>query len=743
MKTISRRLTGTVYKVLSCIVVVALVSSCIRKSKIDVTLFNSKNFSPKDSLQITVSNIQVVNHQVVITGANLTSVSSFQIKEGSSSTNLQIESKTSTTIIANTMSDVTFAAGKIFDFIFSNAQAASTYTVNFSLCDSILGGKGFDCTTPTDKQVLAFDAVAQKWKPKNVNGLDYRGSWNANSGDPAATSAGEYWIVSVAGGAYQVGDWHVFNGVTFDRIDNSQSIVSVFGRTGVVTADLNDLSDVVISAPASGQVLKFNGTNWVNATNTYTESDPMVSAFAKTTLPTCGTGQVLKADGTSLSCVTDNMGSGAFSGTADRAVITNGSGVLATSSVSTTSLNYLSNVTSDIQAQLNAKQGALGAGSVTSTHVLDGTIADADLAGSISQSKITNLTTDLGNKQDTSTLAADVRSLLLSGLDLTSADIIDVNDSILSAFGKLQKQISNMDGTTLKTSGGTLIIGTIDGVPNPSSANQVANKAYVDASSFDSQRPSAYSPSCPTGYISVPAIPYYPGASFCVMKWEAKTGDAVTAATTAAAGIPKLANSRNAARASCRLIGAGYDLISNAQWQTIARNIADQASNWSSGTAYSGELNRGHSDGSPTAKLAAVADDNDPCNGTEQTCDSSTWNSQRRTHRLSNGDVIWDLGGNADEYVSDNSVTAALGSNQYISTQRAGGRTQIHFGNDQFCESPDASPYCGMGNGSFTGTAGAIRRGGDNYTGGIFDTNLGTNPTFGYASASFRCVFVP
>lgn len=818
MKTILGRLGGkfgkvihsfTLYKLISYILVVTVVSSCIGKNEFEVNLKNPKKSAPKESLNITVSNIQVVNHQVVITGTNLTNVSGFQIKEGSTNTNLQIESATSTTIIANTMSNVTFAAGKIFDFIFSNAQAASTFTVNFSLCDSLLGGKGFDCTiTPTDKQVLAYDAVSQKWKPKNVNGLDYRGSWDANSGDPAATTGGEYWIVSVAGGAYQVGDWHVFNGTTFDRIDNSQAITSVFGRTGVITADLNDLSDVVITAPANGQVLEFNGTNWVNSANTYTETDPNVTAFAKTTLPTCGAGQVLKADGTSLSCVTDSTGAGAFSGTASRAVVTDGAGALATSSISTTILNYLSNVTSDIQTQinaklssssfvdwetsgvqtidpsrlnlgapsaskalatdgsgfvvassvtstelgylsgvtssiqtqLNAKQGTLGTGTVTSTHILDGTIADSDLAGSIAQSKITNLTTDLGNKQNTSSLAADVRAILLDGLSTATNAVITATDSILSAFGKLQKQITDLDGTTLKTTGGTLTVGTIDGVPNPSTANQVANKAYVDSAV------SSPSVTCPTNYILVPANTTYFPKQFCVAKYEMKN-DGYGTAVTQATGTPWVSIDRPTSRSKCQALGSGYDMISNDQWQTIARNIAGVASNWNSGTVASGQLNRGHSDNAPASALAAVTDDNDPCNGTEQTCSSSTWDSQRRTHTLSNGNKIWDFAGNVWEWVTNDS-NVSNGADGYISTMSGGDIRQTRYGaaSGTICATPGSSPYCGMGHGWFSYTAGAVWRGGDwddvVYT-GVFASNLRGAPTATGTNLGFRCVFVP
>lgn len=110
--------------------IVLTLSSCI--NKISVSLKNKKT----TPLNATVSNIQVINHQVVITGTNLTSVSNFKIKDGGTDTTLAIESNDGTTLIANTLTDVTFAAGKILDFIISNANASATYTVNFSISDA-------------------------------------------------------------------------------------------------------------------------------------------------------------------------------------------------------------------------------------------------------------------------------------------------------------------------------------------------------------------------------------------------------------------------------------------------------------------------------------------------------------------------------------------------------------------------------------------------------------------------------
>jgi len=95
----------------------------------------------------------------------------------------------------------------------------------------------------------------------------------------------------------------------------------------------------------------------------------------------------------------------------------------------------------------------------------------------------------------------------------------------------------------------------------------------------------------------------------------------------------------------CSALGANYHLITNNEWMAIARSIEGVANNWSSGN-----INRGHSDNSPAALLAAD-EDGQGCANTEQLC-TTNWDEQKRTHLLSNGEVIWDLAGNAREWVN-------------------------------------------------------------------------------------------
>ncbi|MEA9355886.1 hypothetical protein SHI21_06730 [Bacteriovorax sp. PP10] len=743
------------YKQFLIAAVLFLFVGCIEKSSLEVS---SNKVKKSENLNVTVSNIQIINHQIVLTGTHLDSVTTFNVKEGATVTNLQIESKSATSIVANTLMNVTFAAGKIFDFILSSASASSTFTINFSLCDSTLGGKAFDClTTPLDKQVLSYDQVSGKWMPRDVNGLSYIGTFDASTGaNPAIKPAGQYYIVSVAGDIYTssvilgIGDWIVSNGTIWQKIDNSTVITSVFGRTGVVSAIKGDYTltkladvDVTTITPLSGDVLKFDGTNWVP-------------------------GVVSGGGGGTVTAV---------SGTPPIASTGGATPAISISQATTTTDGYLSSANWNT---FNNKEPAITAQGTTKFFRGDKTFVTLDtslvpentnlyftdaraIAAPITAPTLTNsaiATSDtiqvaLGKLQ---AQLNNTLSLALTGLSTATSSAITAADSILIALGKLQAQITTTDGSYVAKAGGSTLAGTttltgvinvstglgrITVVDSPAIATDVANKAYVD-NATSLQRPSSYSPSCPTNYISVPAIPYYPGPSFCVMKYEAKTGSNVVAATTAAAGTPVATINRNNARTSCRLIGAGYDLISNAQWQTIARNIADQPSNWSTGTAYSGELNRGHSDGTPASKLAASTD-NDGCSGTGQTCSDVVWDSQRRTNTLSNGEVIWDMGGNLLEWVSDNNVISQ-GAGDYTSMLNAGDNKQIRYGNDQFCGTPTVSPYCGMGFGNVGGTSGAVLRGGylsDGDLAGVFATLMNYTPTDTDAAVGFRCVFIP
>ena len=279
--------------------------------------------------------------------------------------------------------------------------------------------------------------------------------------------------------------------------------------------------------------------------------------------------------------------------------------------------------------------------------------------------------------------------------------------------------------------------------------------------------------SCPSGYVGVPGNSTVglgsplatignatgsldPSRAFCVMKYPAKNVSSV--ATSVAYGTPWVNIKRDTARATCSSLGTGFGLISNTQWQVVARNAENVASNWSGGAMGTGVLNRGHSDGSNTV-LANTADDTDGYFGTGNAgFTSAAWSGlgarpangaeQKRTYILSNGKVVWDFGGNVWQWVSDNHSTLSLspgigdGWSEYSNTTNfpVSGVNRLNFApSGSYNSSQNAGQLYG-------GSAGAVMRGGywnNTSSAGLFAAVLSNGPTNAVPSIGFRCSFLP
>ena len=152
---------------------------------------------------------------------------------------------------------------------------------------------------------------------------------------------------------------------------------------------------------------------------------------------------------------------------------------------------------------------------------------------------------------------------------------------------------------------------------------------------------------CPAGYITVPGSSLFNTDSFCVMKYEAKNNGSGTPVSTAT-GTPWVSITQVNAVASSNLSCSGCHLITNDEWLTIAQNVASVNSNWTGGTVGSGSLYQGHTSTSPASNLAASTSDSSGYSGL-----SVSSGSTRRTHTLTNGEVIWDLSGNVREFTQE------------------------------------------------------------------------------------------
>lgn len=109
---------------------------------------------------------------------------------------------------------------------------------------------------------LADTKIDTIYLPDTVlGGMDYQGTWDASANVPAlgtiAKSKGDYWRVSVAGTTnlwgitdWAIGDWAVWNGTSFDKLDNTDQVTSVDGRRGAV--DLSNRYAAIAHVGAGG-----------------------------------------------------------------------------------------------------------------------------------------------------------------------------------------------------------------------------------------------------------------------------------------------------------------------------------------------------------------------------------------------------------------------------------------------------------------------------------------------------------
>ncbi len=91
--------------------------------------------------------------------------------------------------------------------------------------------------------------------------------------------------------------------------DISYPVTSVFGRTGAVVAtegdySLTQLSDVTITTPTNGQVLKYNGTAWVNDTDANTGTVTSVGLSSATSGVTIGSSPITTSGTITLAIAT-------------------------------------------------------------------------------------------------------------------------------------------------------------------------------------------------------------------------------------------------------------------------------------------------------------------------------------------------------------------------------------------------------------------------------------------------------
>ena len=170
------------------------------------------------------------------------------------------------------------------DSVFGRTGAVVADNGDYDLGE--LGDVDLSTTAPTNGQFLSYDGA--NWVPGDVvSSVDLGYTSSATDGtvtNSAGLDATIPLVTAADAGLLSPGDKTKLDGIQAGAEVNA--VDSVFGRTGAVVAtdgdyDLGELGDVDLTTtpPSSGQVLSYDGANWVPQT---TASAPVDSVFGRT-----------------------------------------------------------------------------------------------------------------------------------------------------------------------------------------------------------------------------------------------------------------------------------------------------------------------------------------------------------------------------------------------------------------------------------------------------------------------------
>jgi len=133
-----------------------------------------------------------------------------------------------------------------------------------------------------------------------LGALSYQGTWDAATNTPTLTSSvgskGYYYVVNVAGNTdlngitdWLVGDWAVYNGTAWQKVDNTDAVTSVNGLTGAVVLTTTNVAEgtnlYYTDARARAAISAGTGISYDNLTGVVSNAAP-----DQTVVLTAGTG---------------------------------------------------------------------------------------------------------------------------------------------------------------------------------------------------------------------------------------------------------------------------------------------------------------------------------------------------------------------------------------------------------------------------------------------------------------------
>lgn len=193
-------------------------------------------------------------------------------------------------------------AGSYITALSGEATATGPGTASVTLNNASVTGKVLSGLSVSGGSISSSDSILSAFgKLQNqINGLlgsaIYQGTWNASTNTPTLTSGagtrGYYYIVNVAGSTnldgitdWKVGDWAIFDGTAWQKVDNTDAVTSVNGQTGAVSLTTDNIpegvSNLYFTQLKARQSLSSSATGL-----TYTDTTGVFSLTSGYSIPT-------------------------------------------------------------------------------------------------------------------------------------------------------------------------------------------------------------------------------------------------------------------------------------------------------------------------------------------------------------------------------------------------------------------------------------------------------------------------
>lgn len=273
------------------------------------------------------------------------------------------------TLVSNVLNIPQYQAqGNYITALTGEATASGPGSASVTLTNSAVIGKVLTGLSVTSGAIASTDSILQAFGKVQgqINalsgGLQFQGTWNANTNTPTITSGvgvtGKFYIVNVAGNTtidgntgWQIGDWILFDGTVWQKVDNTDAVTSVNGQTGAVvltTTNISEGTNLYYTDTRARLAISLTTTGSSGAA-TYTSGTGVLNIpqYTLTGLGGVPTGRTLTINGTAYDLSADRSWSvGTVTSIATSGPITGGtitgSGTIGITQATTTTSGYLS-----------------------------------------------------------------------------------------------------------------------------------------------------------------------------------------------------------------------------------------------------------------------------------------------------------------------------------------------------------------------------------------------------------------